>query len=482
MRDTPYYILYREKTIQLTSIGVCRQHGGLLVALLALLLLLEHFGLLLLQGLEARGQSAGLFVGVVLVGFVVGFKFGQEFGVVGSATQPPHGQGAEEERDEVVVVEAGRVLVEHEEEEERHEHHHPLHHLHLLRLLARHRFALLAHGHVTVKQVGAAEEQAEEAEVVADAPDVEVPGKETVVGGEVVGPEEALLAKLDGVRHKVKHGNPDGHLDEHGQAAAHGAHAILRVERHGFLLALQGILLLGIFGRNEVDFGLEYTHFGTAHVTLAGGHIDNDAEQDGDEQKHDAHGQTHAGEEVEDVEREITVYPAHNGPAQVNEFLKVVLGFAQAVVVHALQQAVVVGAEEELELRGCGTCGVEGGLHLSVVVLQIAAVLFFLLAFEVNLVERLLGHEHGTEVLVFESNPVHLARDALLLGSVFREFLGIVAVHFVSECGVHVFKIEPFFVLCHAVVPGHGQVLGARGQHSLHALGLHAEVHQIVVG
>ena len=47
---TPLYILYREKPIQLTSIGECRQHGGLLVALLALLLLLEHFGLLLLQG------------------------------------------------------------------------------------------------------------------------------------------------------------------------------------------------------------------------------------------------------------------------------------------------------------------------------------------------------------------------------------------------------------------------------------------------
>ena len=180
------------------------------------LLPFHEFFLLLLQGLKACGESAGLLVRVVLVSLIVGLQLGQEFGIVGRAAEPLHGQGTEKEGDEIVVVQPRRVLVEHEEEEQGHEHHHPLHHLHLLCLFARHRFTLLAHGHEAIEQVGGAEEEAEEAEVVAKPPDVEVPGNEAVVGGEVFGPEEALLAEFDGVRHEVEHGNPDGHLYEHG--------------------------------------------------------------------------------------------------------------------------------------------------------------------------------------------------------------------------------------------------------------------------
>ena len=132
----------------------------------------------------------------VFVGDEVGFQFLQEFLVVGRFAQEPHRQCAEEQGDEVVVVQTCGVLVEHEEEEERHEHHHPLHDLHLLRLFSGHGFALLFHGHETVEQVCGAEEEAEEADVVAQAPDGRAPGDETVVGGKVIRPEEALLRQL----------------------------------------------------------------------------------------------------------------------------------------------------------------------------------------------------------------------------------------------------------------------------------------------
>ena len=80
-------------------------------------LLLEHFLLLLLQGFESCGEAGGFLVGIVLIGLIVLFEFGEELGVVGRLAQVSHGERGEEERDEIVVVKAGRVLVEHEEEE-----------------------------------------------------------------------------------------------------------------------------------------------------------------------------------------------------------------------------------------------------------------------------------------------------------------------------------------------------------------------------
>ena len=175
-------------------------------------LFLAQLFLLFLQGCEASRQSAGTLSGVGFIGAVVGFKFFKKLLVVSCTTKPPHAQSTAKQRNKVVVVQARAVFVEHEEEEHWHEEHHPLHHLHLLCLFAAHCVALLAHGHVRVYEVRAAEEEAEEAEVVANQRQVGAPRKQTVVSAKVVGPEETFLSEFDGIRHKVEHSNPDRHL------------------------------------------------------------------------------------------------------------------------------------------------------------------------------------------------------------------------------------------------------------------------------
>ena len=157
--------------------------------------------------------------------------------------------------------------------------------------------------------------------MVADTPNVGTPRNHAIIRGKVFGPQEALLAKFNSVGHKVEHGDPDGHLYQHGQATAHGAHAILRVERHHSLLLLHRILLVGILLAEFIDFGFEHTHLGTAQETLTRGNIDDEAEQDGNQQEYDTHRQAQAGQEVEDVEREEAVDPLEKRPTEINQFL-----------------------------------------------------------------------------------------------------------------------------------------------------------------
>ena len=148
-------------------------------------LLLQNCSLLFLQGLKAGCQPTRLFVGVVLVLLEVSFKFCQELGIIGGAAEIPHGEGRSTQRDEVIEVQAGAILVEHEEEHEGHEVHHILHHLHLRCLFGRrsgHRLTLLAHTHHGVKKIGQTEEDAEEREMVAQAPNTGTPRDEVVVG------------------------------------------------------------------------------------------------------------------------------------------------------------------------------------------------------------------------------------------------------------------------------------------------------------
>ena len=72
-----------------------------------------HFFGLSLHFLESCGQPAG-FLGVVLVFLVARLEYGKQLLVVGGLAQYPHYGGAEEQRDEVIEVEPGRVIVEYE--------------------------------------------------------------------------------------------------------------------------------------------------------------------------------------------------------------------------------------------------------------------------------------------------------------------------------------------------------------------------------
>ena len=123
------------------------------------------------------------------------------------------------------------------------------------------------------------------------------------------------------------------------------------------------------------------------------------------------------------------------------------------VVVHRLEEAVVVRAEVELHLRGFRARRVEGCLHPGSVVLEVATLLVELFALEVHLREGLGRHEHSTEVLVLEGNPIHLSRHAFLFGFGLGEFLRVVAVNLVGERGVHILEVKSLFVLGHTVFP-----------------------------
>ena len=187
--------------------------------------------------------------------------------------------------------------------------------------------------------------------MVADERQFGGPVDQVVIGREVVGPEETLLAQLDGVGHKVKHCHPNGHLNEHRQATAHRVDAILAVHRHHFLLLLHGVFLLGILPVDFLDLRPEHTHLGTAHETLAAWHVDDSMEQNGDQQQHNTHWQAQLGEEIEDVDRKVAVDPFEDRPAEVDKLFQFQVAVVQTVFVHALQQAVLVRPEVELEVR-----------------------------------------------------------------------------------------------------------------------------------
>ena len=248
------------------------------------------------------------------------------------------------------------------------------------------------------------------------------------------------------------------------------------------MLALHGVFLFGVFLADFVDFRFQHAHLGAAHITLARGGVHDDAQEERDEQEHDAHRQVHAGEEVEDVEREVAVDPFEERPAEVHEVLQLILFCRDAEVVHRLQEAVVVRAEIILEVCGLRARGVDGRFHLGGVGFQVTRLLVELLALDRHVLHRRGCDEHGTEILVFEGNPVDARRHAFLLGLLLGELFHVVVGSFVGERGIHVFKIETLFVARHAVVPGHVEGRAARLAQVAHARRLQGAVEQVVVG
>ena len=98
--------------------------------------------------------------------------------------------------------------------------------------------------------------------MVADTPDIGAPFKNGVVGREIVHPEEALSTQLNGIWNKPEHGNPDWHLDNHGETSTHWAYTIFGVERHHLLLFLHLVFRLVILLGSLFEFGFEHAHLG----------------------------------------------------------------------------------------------------------------------------------------------------------------------------------------------------------------------------
>ena len=86
-------------------------------------------------------------------------------------------------------------------------------------MLTDHLVLLLLHGEPGVEDVGTAEEDTGQGQVVADEPDIRTPFDDGVVGAQILHPQETLSAQLDGIWHEVEHCNPDRQLDQHRQTA-----------------------------------------------------------------------------------------------------------------------------------------------------------------------------------------------------------------------------------------------------------------------
>lgn len=170
----------------------------------ALFLLAEHGLLLFLHLFEACHEAGFLFrfLGVGGHGFAHAVFLDGQAECVGLAD-------GDQQRQEVVIAKAGRVVVEENHEEDRHEVHHPLHPRHTGGLL-------VLHIKVGVDDVCGGHQQAEQRDVVAEVfgheRDVAAPGDDGVGSREVMHPEEVLSAEFDAGGEELEDGEEYRHL------------------------------------------------------------------------------------------------------------------------------------------------------------------------------------------------------------------------------------------------------------------------------
>ena len=88
---------------------------------------------------------------------------------------------------------------------------------------------------------------------------------------------------------------------------------------HRLLLFLHRIFLVGVFGIERIDFGLEHAHTGAGQIALLGGWINKGFHDDGQQQQYESHMETEALEPIEEIDDEPTVDPTNNRPAKIHE-------------------------------------------------------------------------------------------------------------------------------------------------------------------
>lgn len=246
-------------------------------------LLLHHFLLLTLHLFEAC-HEAGLLAG--LFG-ILGHLLSYVFFLDNFAEDERHGDGYEQ-RQEVIIAQRGRIVVEEYHEEHGHQIHHPFHSGHAAGLI-------LTLG-VGVDDVRNSHEQTEQRDVVAeifgDEGYVAAPRDDGVGRREVVSPEEALSAQLYAAGEEAEHGKQDGELKQHGYATRHGAGSGFAVQGHGLLLTRHGILLARIFVVEGFDVGGQDAHLGLRDKALVRQRIEHQLDEDGEQQYHYAVVQT----------------------------------------------------------------------------------------------------------------------------------------------------------------------------------------------
>ena len=168
--------------------------------------------------------------------------------------------------------------------------------------------------------------------------DVEAEVEDGVIGGEVFRPEEGLLAQFVCRREETEHGDEDGHLEQHRQAARHRTHAGSLVQVHRGLLFLHRVLLLGIAVVQLLDFRFQNAHLGRRHIGFVCNRQQHNLDDDGENQDDNTVAKPVSFQPVENRDNGGTVNPVEQkeAPTERHHLFEVhVVGFQQFVLVRA---------------------------------------------------------------------------------------------------------------------------------------------------
>ena len=337
-------------------------------------------------------------------------------------------QHRDEVGEEVVVAEAGGEVVTDEEHHDRH--HVQAHEAHHLRVGIVTR-ALVLHRHTRVEEHRQGHQEGEQGDVV-HPEDARAPMDDVVIGGEVLGPQERLLAQLDGGREETEHRPQDRELEEHRKTAAHHVDTRLLVQVHGRLLFLHGVFLLGILGVDLVQFRPEDLHFRGGRKALVGERQDDQLDEDGHQEDDETEALDELAQPVEQRDDHPLGDQADDPAAQRNHLLVgVVIGLEPLVVVRT-----------EIELEGdvdARSARLDVRPHLRGAGHQILARV--VLAHEVDAelaVGEVLRRPHdGGEELLLEGEPFDLVVEALGALAAVADVLGLLVIReVVVQAGV----------------------------------------------
>ena len=164
-------------------------------SLFPVLLFFHHLLLLLLHSFKA-GSEAGLFH--FLRVFPVRFQLCQKRFLIRHFAHDDGSYHTDKRRNEVVVVQSRRIVVQYKQEHNGHQVRHPFHGCHL-RIVTH---ILLLHHDNLIDDGCCTEEQTEQTQVVTQQWDAGAPADQIIIRRKVTCPQETLLTELDSIRNK----------------------------------------------------------------------------------------------------------------------------------------------------------------------------------------------------------------------------------------------------------------------------------------
>ena len=253
-----------------------------------------------------------------------------------------------------------------------------------------------------------------------------------IVGAQVVGPKEGLLAQLDGCREETEHSPQDRELEKHRQTSAHRADPGPLVEIHLGLLLLERVLLLRVLLVQLVDLRLDGLHLGRGRVGLVGERKHDNLYEYGHQEDDDTKVGDEPVEEVEQRDDHESGEPAHEPTTQWNDLL--------VLLAIGLQGLEMVRAEIELERNhGLAMARFEIHPHPGLTGHQVVALVILreIVECEIRRGELLRSPHDGREELLLEGEPRHLGVDTFLRAATLGDGLRLLlAVEIVVELGV----------------------------------------------